>query len=188
MSRQFRRLSGGAAAFSAAALLLAACSGGGYRQTAEDAPPPSEVGGRKGNLERYGADGTILDIVGGSAAISIGGDRGEAFAGAVNKHLWQASLETLDFLPISSTDPFTGVIATDWGAAPGVQGERFKVTAYVTDTALTPQALRVAVFREIRAEGGVWTPAPVAQETPRQLEDSILVRARQLRVAEAEAG
>jgi hypothetical protein len=133
-------------------------------------------------------DGSVLQMFGINSSIGTGEDRGEAFAGTVNKHIWLASLDTLSFLPIASTDPFTGVIATDWGGATDAQTERFRVTAFVTDTALSPESLRVAVFREVRGDGGAWVTAPVAQETPRQIEDSILVRARQLRIEEAGRG
>jgi hypothetical protein len=36
----------------------------------------------------------------------------------VNKYIWQASLEVLNFLPIESVDPFTGVIVTGYGPQP----------------------------------------------------------------------
>ncbi len=101
----------------------------------------------------------------------------------VNRFLWQASLDTLSFLPLSSTDPFTGVIATDWGAAPGNPDERFKVTAYMVNPTLAASSLRVAVYREVMGEGGAWVPATVSPETPRKLEDAILTRARQIRIA-----
>lgn len=104
----------------------------------------------------------------------------------VNKFLWQASLDTLSFLPLASTDPFTGVIATDWGTSPAQQGERFKVTAYMVRPSLSASSLKVAVYRELRNEEGVWVPAPVDPETARKLEDAILVRARQIRIAELE--
>ena len=106
----------------------------------------------------------------------------------MNKHLWLASLDTLSFLPIASTDPFTGVIATDWSTAPDTPNERLKVTAFVKNTSLTAEALQVAVYREQLSENGVWVTAPVDAATPRQLEDAILTRARQLRRDELEAG
>ena len=37
---------------------------------------------------------------------------------AVNRYLWNASLEVLNFLPIQSVDPFTGVIVTGYGTPP----------------------------------------------------------------------
>lgn len=104
----------------------------------------------------------------------------------VNKFLWKASLDTLSFLPLASTDPFTGVIATDWGASPTTPGERFKVTAYMVRPALAASSLKVAVYRELRNDEGVWVPAPVDPDTARKLEDAILVRARQIRIAELE--
>ncbi|TVQ56393.1 MAG: DUF3576 domain-containing protein [Rhodobacteraceae bacterium] len=110
----------------------------------------------------------------------------QGIAGNVNRFLWRASLDTLSFLPIASTDPFSGVIATDWATSPGSPDERFKVTAYITDVTLDPTSLRVAVFRET-LNGAAWVPAPVAGETPRQIEDAILVRARQLRLEERQA-
>jgi hypothetical protein len=112
---------------------------------------------------------------------------GEAFASAgefpVNSLLWKASLETLDFLPMSSTDPFSGIIATDWGALAGAADERFRVTIYIRSEALAVDSLRVAMFREVN-EDGRWVAAPVSPLTVRQLEDAILLRARELRIAE----
>ena len=105
----------------------------------------------------------------------------------VNKHLWRASLDTLSFLPLESTDPFSGVIATDWSANGGSSEERFKVTVYISEPTLEARSLRVAVFRETLADNGAWLPASVSETTPRRLEDAILTRARQLRVAELNA-
>ncbi len=134
--------------------------------------------------------GNLSDMFGGVALsdnVVYGNPNDDALQGAeVNRFLWRASLDTLSFLPIASTDPFTGVIATDWGATPASPEERFKVTAYVTDTRLTPQALRVAVFKETLDGEGRWRPGLAAPETARQIEDAILLRARQLRIADVE--
>jgi hypothetical protein len=139
--------------------------------------------------ERGEAKGSLTDAFGttqfGNATIGSGEPLGRGTN--VNKHLWMASLDTLSFLPIASTDPFTGVIATDWSAAPNTPNERLKVTAFVKDTSLTAESLRVAVFREELSENGVWVTAPVDSATPRQLEDAILTRARQLRREELAA-
>lgn len=170
----------------AAALALAACSGGNYAAQQGDEAPKGDVRGPGDRTSRgTGETGTIWDFLGGASGggLQIGSPQEDGAVGSVNRHLWRASLETLAFLPIASTDPFTGVIATDWAAVPDAPAERYKVVVYVTDTALTPSALRVAVFRERQAQGG-WVPADVAPDTPRRLEDAILVRARQLRIAE----
>ena len=96
----------------------------------------------------------------------------------VNRFLWEASLDTLRFLPLQGADPFTGVIVTDWGGVPG-DGTPYRVTVLITEPALDARALRVAAFRQ---QGG--RSVPVAESENRRIEDAILTRARQLRIAE----
>ena len=94
----------------------------------------------------------------------------------VNKYIWQASLEVLNFLPIESVDPFTGVIVTGYGTPPG-GGRSYRATIYVQDPALDARSLKVA----LQGSGG----ASVSPETVRAVEDAILTRARQLRVRDS---
>lgn len=172
------------AALAVAALGTAACSGGSLRG---DQWTPTGTDTVRERLAAQG-NGSIFDMVGqqrvGNVTFGTGPGRNEALSGTVNRHLWLASLDTLSFLPIASTDPFSGVISTDWGGVTDSAAERFRVTAFVTSTALAPESLRVAVYREVRDRNGAWVTAPVAPATPRQIEDSILVRARQLRLEE----
>lgn len=93
----------------------------------------------------------------------------------VNKYLWQASLEILNFLPIESVDPFTGVIVTGYGTPPG-GGRAYRATVYVQDPALDARSLRVA----LQTRGGA-----VSAETAKSIEDAILTRARQLRIRDS---
>ena len=100
----------------------------------------------------------------------------------VNSYLWRASLDTLAFMPLTSADPFGGVIITDWYAPPSTPNERFKVTVFILDRQLTANGIRVAVFRQERA-GDQWIDALVRGETVIGLENAILTSARQLRVS-----
>lgn len=97
----------------------------------------------------------------------------------VNRHLWSASLEVLSFLPLEAADPFSGLIVTDWCRVAG-SAAPFRVTVYITDPALDARALKVAAFRQA---GGA--SVPVAEAENRQIENAILTRARQMRIAEA---
>ena len=90
----------------------------------------------------------------------------------VNKYLWNASLDVLNFLPIQAADPFSGVIVTGYGTPPG-GGRAYRATVYVRDPALEARSLNVA----LATRSG---PAPT--ETVRAVEDAILTRARQLRI------
>lgn len=109
-----------------------------------------------------------------------------AKAGAVpgasaNSFLWQASLESLDFMPLAQADRSGGVIITDWFAPSETPDERFKVTVYILDSELRADALKVTVFRQIDDPKG-WVDAPVTKGTASGLEDNILTRARELRL------
>lgn len=101
---------------------------------------------------------------------------------SANPYLWQASLESLDFLPLTQADSNGGVIISDWYAPPETPEERFKVTVYILDQALRADALKVAVFRQTKGKVG-WVDAEVDKTTAAGLEDNILKRARELRLA-----
>jgi hypothetical protein len=101
----------------------------------------------------------------------------------VNSYLWRASLDTLGFMPLASADPFGGVIITDWYAPPATPDERFKVTVYILDRRLRADGLKVSVFRQQRRGDGTWSDADLNPETPSKLENAILARARQMRIA-----
>jgi hypothetical protein len=100
----------------------------------------------------------------------------------VNAYLWRASLDTLDFLPLSSADPFGGVIITDWYVNPQKTDERLKATVYILDTRLRADGVSAAVFRETLVNGQ-WISATVNPETNIALENAILSKARQLRLS-----
>lgn len=91
----------------------------------------------------------------------------------VNKYLWNATLEVLNFLPIQSVDPFTGVIVTGYGTPPG-GGRSYRATVLINDPALDARSLNVA----LQTRGG----AAVSRATARAIEDAILTRARELRI------
>lgn len=96
---------------------------------------------------------------------------------AVNRYLWSASLDILSFLPLEGADPFSGVIATGWGRVGG-DPTPFRVTVFISEPALDARSLRVAAFRQ---QGG--RAVAVTSADNRRLEDAILTRARQMRIA-----
>ena len=99
----------------------------------------------------------------------------------VNSFLWRASLDTISFMPVSSADPFGGVIITDWYSASEAPDERFKLNVYILGRALRADGVRVAVFRQILASKGGWRDVAIGDAPATKIEDSILTRARQLR-------
>jgi len=116
-------------------------------------------------------------VAGGNSRVTLG----------VNSYLWHATLDTLAFLPLASADPFGGVVITDWYVAPNAPDERLKVTIYILDRALRADGLKVVVFRQTRSAGN-WSDAQPSPDTAHKLEDAILTRARELRLATLNQG
>jgi hypothetical protein len=163
--------------------LLSGCGGGGWFGRTTD---PVALQTQK---ERADAQRAAIEKASNAGADDPGADAGDStvfdlFDGGddpnttveVNKYIWQASLEVLNFLPIESVDPFTGVIVTGYGRPPG-GGRAYRATVYVQDPALDARSLKIAM----QSQGG----GPVSQETVRAVEDAILTRARQLRVRDS---
>jgi hypothetical protein len=161
-----------AAALLAATLALPACTGeslvgdGNIR-------PDSPTSRRERGITVFGL-GSMMG----------GGDTSGARIG-VNALLWRAALDTVSFMPLASADPFGGVIITDWYSDPATPKERFKASIYILDQRLRADAVRVSLFRQT-GSGQSWADAPVSEGAERQLEDQILTRARQMRIAGTE--
>ena len=94
----------------------------------------------------------------------------------VNRYLWNATLDVLSFMPIEAADPFSGVIQFGYGTPPG-SGRAYQATVFVTDPALDARSLNLA----LRTRSGAVSP-----EIQRQIEDAIMTRAHQLRIADGD--
>ncbi len=130
-------------------------------------------------------DTDMPDTTTGSTAIS-GTSGGRAVLG-VNSFLWHASLDTISFMPLKSADPFGGVILTDWYSDPSDPNERMRVTVYILDRRLRADGLKVTAFRQTRSAND-WVDAQVNPDTANKIENAILTRARELRLASQPTG
>lgn len=172
---------GGALAVSTLVLALGACS----HVTPTETPQygKDEKVNKPAQDTIFSSDGGIAKILG----LKGGNNNNGAPGVGVNSYLWRATLDTLSFLPLSSADPFGGVIITDWYAPPASPDERFKVTIYILDRQLNAAALKAAVFRQTKDATGNWIDAAIDAKTAQKLEDQILTRARELRLASSQA-
>jgi hypothetical protein len=132
-----------------------------------------------------GQDGITLFSSGNSArraSLESGGGGGIG----VNAFLWRGALETLNFMPLASADPFGGLIITDWYQPATAPNERLKVHVLILDRTLRADAVKVSVFRQLRDGRGEWIDESVDPKTAVELEDKILTKARELRIASVE--
>jgi hypothetical protein len=154
----------------AALLAVSACT----------SPPPADQSQYAGPRAETGGQGEVLGAAGlGAPQVDSKNQKGADMIG-VNAYLWRGALETLSFMPLSSADPFGGVIITDWYSPPSTPNERFKATCYILGRELRADGIRIAIFRQTR-QGSQWVDADVAPSTVSDIEDKVLARARELR-------
>jgi hypothetical protein len=159
------------------AAILSSC--GNYR--AKDAPdekaPLDSEEKRKYTFGSIIGDETL--VFGGSRKKTSSNDSGGV---SVNAYLWQASLETIKFMPLVSTDANGGVIVTDWYSESKNPNERIKVTLYIRGLELRVEAIQAVVQKQI-LRGGNWTNVEdIDSQTASNLENIILTKARNLRL------
>ena len=144
-------------------LALAGCGGGSFLRGGGDAARDEALQQR---VEETGSTDSIWDL--------FSGREDPSTVLTVNRYIWTASLEVLDFLPVEQVDPFSGVITTGFGTPPG-GGRPYRATIAVTDAALDARSLNVALITR---------NGPASAETVRAVENAILTRARQIRIRE----
>jgi Domain of unknown function (DUF3576) len=158
-----------AAAFCAS--MLVACAGAKV-----EAPETNPTDMPKGPGLFSGESGNILE--------GFKRDKNNAETGGsigVNIYLWRAALESVAFMPITQADSNGGVIVTDWYSNPAQPDERVRANVLILGKTLRADALKVSLFKQLRA-GGVWADAAVSPATITALEDTILTKARAIKV------
>lgn len=127
----------------------------------------------------------------GACSLFGGGDKRGADVGpkataiGVNGYLWQATLDTLSFMPFDQLQPSGGVILTGWHSTPEAPNERVKLTIRFLSQQLRSDGLKVSVIRQEK-RNGEWINVPVQAGTELRVEEAILTAARKLRIDSTE--
>ena len=73
-------------------------------------------------------------------------ERGGTFDFASSNELWKASLDVIDFMPLSSVNYSGGIIITDWYSAEQNSNESIKVSIRFLTNEIRSDALDIKVF------------------------------------------
>ena len=90
-------------------------------------------------------------------------------------------VESIAFMPITQADSSGGVIFTDWYYQPSQPDERVRANVLILGKTLRSDALKVTLFKQKRT-GTTWSDVAVSQATTTALEDTILTKARAIKV------
>ena len=121
---------------------LSSCAKEGFFKTgdARKNPPDPKLRVKK-NLEE-GKGFRLSNAIGG-----IGGNRGGTnFEFASSNELWRASLDVLDFMPLTSANYSGGIIISDWYSEQGNAQESIKITIRFLSNEIRADAIDVDVF------------------------------------------
>jgi hypothetical protein len=118
---------------------LASCAKEGFFKTGDARKNPPDPRERvKKNLEE-GKGFRMNDAIGGSRG-------GTNFEFASSNELWRASLDVLDFMPLTSANYSGGIIITDWYSEQGNAEESIKITIRFLTNEVRSDAIDVDVF------------------------------------------
>ena len=100
----------------------------------------------------------------------------------INPYLWKASLETINFMPLSSADPFAGLIITDWYSQNNTN-ERCKINIFIKGVELKTSNLKVNSFCQTLSDTNNWISNETDIMTNAQIENAILNKAKKLKLS-----
>ena len=123
--------------------------------------------GKKGGLDLFNQDKQ-------TASIGVGMP--------INPYLWKASLETISFMPLSSADPFAGLIITDWYSQNNTN-ERCKINIFIRGVELKTSNLKVNSFCQTLSDTNNWIGDETDIEINAQIENAILNKAKKLKLS-----
>ena len=78
--------------------------------------------------------------------MDLGNDKGGTFEFASSNELWRASLDVIDFMPLTSVNYSGGIIITDWYSNEQKQNESLKITIRFLTNEIRSDALDIKVF------------------------------------------
>ena len=111
----------------------------------------------------------------------VRGSRGTNYEFSTSNPLWRATLDVLDFLPLSTVDYSGGVIITDWYSGENNSNERCKLNIFITGNELKTQNLKVTSFCQIY-ENLKWVDKKTDIENNIKIENAILNKAKKLKL------
>ena len=102
----------------------------------------------------------------------------------INPYLWRGSLETIEFMPLVSADPFAGIIITDWYTGLNSPNERCKINIFIKGSEMKTSNLKVNSFCQTMVDGN-WLDQKINQKNNADLENAILNKAKKIRLSQS---
>ena len=126
----------------------------------------------------FGKKDLAVDFLGGKSDQKV---QYGAIGMPINPYLWKASLETISFMPLASSDPFGGTIITDWYTSASNENERCKLNIFINGSDLKTENLKVSSFCQI-FKNQKWINTKNNVQNDIKIENAILNKAKKIRI------
>ena len=107
-----------------------------------------------------------------------GGKKGGVFDFASSNALWRASLDVVDFMPLSSVNYSGGIIITDWYSSSLSSNENIKISIRFLTNEIRSDALNIKIFKKICDENNRCVINESVGELNKELQRKILQKAK----------
>ena len=99
--------------------------------------------------------------------------------------LWRATLKSLDFLPLVSSDYSGGILIYDWYAQNNNSKEQIKISIQFLSNELRSDSIKITAHKRICENIDKCSNLVVDQKFPETIKENIITVARSLKIEEA---
>ena len=165
---------------------IIARSGTTFKQTSREGSMAEALDDAENRLR---SGGGLLSKQGGINLLDMGNTSDENRSSSlvinpINPYLWRATLETINFMPIASADPFGGIIITDWYSNEKNPKERCKLNIFIRGAELKTENLKVNSFCENKINND-WVNSSIKNEDNIKIENAILNKAKKIKLSKS---
>ena len=136
---------------------------------------------------RLNTGGGLLGKKAGLDLLNLGGSnqqQSQASIGMpINPFFWKASIETVEFMPLMSADPFAGIIITDWHTSGNATNERCKLNIFIKGVEMKSDNLKVNSFCQ-KLINNNWIDQKINKDNNIKIENAILNKAKKIRLSQ----
>ena len=107
-------------------------------------------------------------------------EKGTNYEFSTSNPLWRATLETIDFMPLTTVDYSGGIIITDWYSDSGNTNDAIKITLRFLSNEIQSNSIKVIVHNKKCSSNNNCTVNEIDSKIKFELQKSILSKAAML--------
>ena len=120
----------------------------------------------------------------GFRVMDLGNKSSGTFEFATSNEMWRASLDILDFTPLSNVNYSGGVIITDWYSNDNSKNEYLKITIRFLSNEIRSDALKVTVYKKTCTDNNACSTKKISSDLSMEIKKAVLKNATLLKEKE----